>query len=66
MTYSKGKQVISIETRDLVGGKRPGLYIGNECTVRKVACFRNLDEAKAFQDVLEYFFGDFLVREEKE
>lgn len=54
---SKDGQVISIEMKDPAGGKRPGLYIGNEYCIRKVACFSNEDDAMLFAEKLKRFFG---------
>ena len=64
MTYSKGHKMISIEMRDFLGGKRPGLYIGEGLKLLKVATFGSEEKARAFEDFLRYFFGEMLAEED--
>ena len=48
MNYRFGDKVIIIETDYIRDGKKPGLYIGNEYCVERVARFTNKDDALAF------------------
>lgn len=63
MTYSKGNKFISIELNDLLGGARPGLYIGEGYTLVKVGSFASEEKAKAFEEYLKFFFGSMLEGE---
>jgi len=63
MTYSKGGKFISIELHDLLGGKKPGLYIGEGYQLIKVGSFASEEKAQMFAKQLEIFFGDRLVKE---
>ena len=64
MTYSKGHKMISIEKKPLLGKVKPELYIGEGNSLLKVACFGSVEKAKQFEEWLEYFFGDRLVKED--
>lgn len=63
MTYSKGNRMISVEKRPLFGKVKPELYIGEGNQLLKVACFGSIEKAEKFEEWLQYFFGDLLVRE---
>lgn len=63
MTYSKGGKFISIEINDLLGGRKPGLYIGTPNQLLKVASFASYEKANIFREYLEYMFGGFLVHD---
>lgn len=62
--YSKGHKMIAIERHDMLGGKRPGLYIGEGLQLLKVGTFTSEEKANLFEEYLEYFFGSSLVKEE--
>ena len=64
MTYSKGHKLIAIEMNDLLGGKRPALYIGEGNSFVKVACFGNEAKAQKFEEWLRYFFAELLAEED--
>lgn len=64
MTYSKGNKMISIEINDLLGGRKPGLYIGEGNKLLKVASFATYDKANIFDEFLRYFFGEMLKKDE--
>lgn len=64
MTYSRAGRMISVEMNDLLGGARPGLYIGTPRELLKVGTFGNEEKAKKFEEWLEYLFGDRLERAE--
>ena len=66
MTYSKGHRMISIEINDLLGGKRPGLYIGEGFKLLKVASFSSFEKAQIFDEWLRYFFGEMLITQNEE
>ncbi len=66
MVYSKGKKFIAIEINDLMGGKKPGLYIGEGNTLVKVASFSTFEKANIFEEYLRYFFGGMLEKERGE
>ncbi len=66
MTYSKGNIFISIELNDLLGGAKPGLYIGEGNTLVKVGSFASEEKAKAFEEYLRFFFGSRLKGEVRE
>ena len=62
--FSKGHRVISIET--IHGfGKNPGLWVGEGNEFLKVASFGSDEKAKKFQEWLEWFFGEMLVKEDE-
>lgn len=61
MVYSKGDKFIAIELNDLLGGKKPGLYIGEGMTLIKVASFSTFEKANIFEEYLRCFFGEMLV-----
>lgn len=62
--FSKGHRVISIET--IQGfGKNPGLWVGEGNEFLKVASFGSDEKAKKFQEWLEWFFGEMLVKEDE-
>lgn len=65
MTYSKGHKMISIEMRPLFGKVRPELYIGEGNQLLKVATFGSEEKAEKFEEWLQYFFGDMLVKDSK-
>lgn len=65
MVYSKGDKFIAIEINDLLGGKKPGLYIGEGMTLTKVASFSTFEKANLFEEYLRYFFGEMLVKDEE-
>ena len=62
MTYSKGHKMISIEKKPLLGKVKPELYIGEGNQLLKVACFGSVEKAEKFEEFLQYFFGDLLVK----
>lgn len=64
MVYSKSDKFIAIEMNDLLGGKKPGLYVGEGMSLTKVASFSTFEKANIFEDYLRYFFGGMLVTEE--
>lgn len=64
MVYSKGKKFIVIELNDLLGGKKPGLYIGEGNTLVKVGSFATYEKANLFEEYLRYFFGEMLVKDQ--
>lgn len=64
MTYSKGHKMISIEKQPLLGKVKPELYIGEGNELVKVACFGNVKKAEKFEEWLQYFFGDRLVKDD--
>ena len=64
MVYSKSDKFIAIELNDLLGGKKPGLYIGEGMTLTKVASFSTFEKANIFEEYLRYFFGGMLVSED--
>lgn len=57
MTYSKNGRFISIEVNDLLGGRKPGLYVGEGNKLVKVGTFSSYEKASLFEEVLRYFFG---------
>ena len=61
MVYGKGNRMIAIEMHDLLGGKKPGLYVGEGNRLLKVGTFSSKRKAIAFQQMLEIMFGDLLV-----
>lgn len=63
MLYSKGNKFISIEMHDLLGGAKPGLYVGEGNTFVKVASFASAEKANLFEEQLKYFFGSMLSLE---
>ena len=66
MVYSnKEGKFIAIEINDLLGGRKPGLYIGQGYQLIKVACFSTYTKAQLFEELLQEFFGDRLVKDEK-
>jgi len=64
MTYSKGQKMISIERKPLFGKVKPELYIGEGNELLKVACFGSVEKAEKFEEWLQYFFGDRLVKDD--
>ena len=66
MEFSKGNKIIAIEMHDLLGGKKPGLYVGEGNQVLKVGTFGNEKKAETFREFLEFMFGDLLVNDNKE
>ena len=64
MTYSKGNKMISIEINDLLGGRKPGLYIGEGNKLLKVASFATYEKANIFDEFLRYFFKDMLQKDD--
>jgi hypothetical protein len=56
--------MISIEINDLLGGRKPGLYIGEGNKLLKVASFATYDKANIFDEFLRYFFGEMLKKDE--
>ena len=65
MVYSKGDKFIAIEMNDLLGGKKPGLYVGEGATLIKVASFATFEKANLFEEYLRFFFGGMLVKDEE-
>ena len=65
MVYSKGDKFIAIELNDLLGGKKPGLYVGEGMTLTKVASFSTFEKANIFEEYLRHMFGQMLVRDEE-
>lgn len=65
MVYSKGSKFIAIEMNDLLGGKKPGLYVGEGMSLTKVASFSTFEKANIFEDYLRYFFGAMLENKEE-
>lgn len=63
MTYKKGNTVISVEQIDGFG-KNPGLWIGSENELVKVASFGSKDKADNFCKWLEYFLDYIWQRPE--
>lgn len=63
MTYSKGNKIISIEKKPLVGKVKPELIIGEGNQLLKVACFGSVEKAEKFEEWLQYFFGNQLVKD---
>ena len=63
MTYSKGHKMISIEKQPLFGKVKPELLIGEGNQLLKVACFGSVEKAEKFEEWLQYFFGDLLVKD---
>lgn len=63
--YSKGHKMIAIERHDMLGGKRPGLYVGEGLQILKVGTFASEEKADLFEKQLEYFFGSLLVKDEE-
>lgn len=61
--YSKDHKMIAVEYQDILGGKRPGLYIGTPTELLKVATFGSPEKAKKFEEWLTFFFGRNLVKE---
>ena len=57
MTYSKDGRFISIEVNDLLGGRKPGLYVGEGNKLVKVGTFSSYEKANLFDEFLRYFFG---------
>lgn len=55
MQYSKGRYTISVEKIDGMG-VRPGLWIGVDNQLVKVAVFGSDLKAQKFNEWLEYFF----------
>lgn len=64
MTYSKGHKTISIEKQPVFGKVKPELYIGEGNEMLKVATFGNVEKAEKFEEWLQYFFGDRLVKDD--
>ena len=64
MVYSRGSKFIAIEMNDLLGGKKPGLYVGEGASLTKVASFSTFEKANIFEEYLRYFFGGMLVTED--
>jgi hypothetical protein len=56
--------MISIEINDLLGGKKPGLYIGEGNKLLKVASFATYEKANIFDEFLRYFFKDMLQKDD--
>lgn len=54
--YEKGGCVITVERIDGFG-KNPGLWIGTDNSLTKVASFGNEDKAQTFIKWLNYFLG---------
>ena len=65
MVYSKGDKFIAIELNDLLGGKKPGLYVGEGMTLTKVASFATFEKANIFEEYLRFFFGGMLEKDEE-
>lgn len=65
MVYSKGDKFIAIELNDLLGGKKPGLYVGEGMTLTKVASFATFEKANLFEEYLRHMFRPMLVRDEE-
>lgn len=65
MVYSKGNKFIAIELNDLLGGKKPGLYVGEGMTLTKVASFSTFEKANIFEEYLRFFFGGMLEKDEE-
>lgn len=63
MTYSKGEKVIAVEMNPLLGKVKPELYVGEGTSLVKVACFGSVKKAEMFEEWLQFFFGNNLVRE---
>ena len=63
MLYSKDGKYIHISMVDVIGGKKPGLYIGEGNEFIKVGNFESEEKAKLFEDRLEYMFGKDLIRD---
>lgn len=66
MTYTQGNKVIAIEMEPYLGKVKPELYIGEGNQLTKVANFGNKEKAEKFEEMLEYFFGDNLVKAQEE
>jgi len=65
MTYSKGHRMIAVERSGVFNpGKRPALYIGEGNKLLRVGVFGSEEKAELFEEFLEYFFGDRLVKME--
>ena len=56
MQFSKGRYTISVEKIDGMG-LRPGLWVGVDNQLVKVAVFGSDLKAEKFIEWLEYFFG---------
>ena len=56
MTYKRGNVSISVEQVDGFG-KKPGLWIGADNQMVKVASFGSIDKAFTFCKWLEYLLG---------
>lgn len=65
MVHSKGSKFIAIELNDLLGGKKPGLYIGEGMAMVKVASFSTFEKANIFEEYLRYFFDGMLKKDEE-
>ena len=63
MFYSKDGKYIHISMVDVIGGKKPGLYIGEGNEFIKVGNFASEEKAKLFEERLEYMFGKNLIRD---
>lgn len=63
MTYSKGNMIISVEKQPILGKSKPELYVGENNSLIKVACFGSVKKAEMFEEWLQYFFGNNLVLE---
>ena len=66
MTYTKGNKVIAIQMDPYFRRVKPELYIGEGNQLTKVANFRNKENAEKFEEMLQYFFGNNLVKEKQE